>query len=475
MDLEARTLPHNLEAERSVFGAVMIENRMFHPAAAILSSPAYFFRDAHRRIWKSILQLDEQNEPIDLVSVKAQLDRNGDLEECGGPAYVASLVDGVPRSTNIAYYAGIVKDKAALRSLIKACAEISATAFDADRPSREILRFGEQKLFELSAGHIPSKMRDLRSGVKKLYQEIEVRQASRGAITGLETGFEEINKHTLGWQPGNLIFIGARPSIGKTTFALNSAVAAARAGKTIAYFSMEMTREELEFRILSQISEVGLTRILHGALGGGDGPNGDHAKIARAMEIMAGLPLYIDDQPARTFFDIRSTLRQLAAEHGLDGAWIDYAQLLKGSLEHRGATRNEQLTDISNRLKALCGELRIPIGVLSQIARRSLHQPDPRPKISDLKDCGAFEQDADVVGLLHRRKHEEDGPTEFIFGKVRNGAPGSYVITLVGDVVTFIDGGTMPAPEPKPAAKGKKIDGKVRPPALPIPGREDND
>lgn len=471
---QPREMPHNLDAERAVFGGVMIDNRTFHVAASILPEAGYFYRDAHRRIWRAMIQLDEQNRPIEIVTVKDQLERNNDIEDVG-IAYVASLVDGVPSSTNVKHYAEIVKDKAALRSLVRATAEIAGAAFDADRPATEILRFGEQRLFELANGHIPSKMQNLKGGVKKLNEELAFRMENKGAVTGVDTGFVDLNRHTLGWQRGNLIFIGARPSIGKTTFAINSAVAAARLGKKIAYFSMEMTREELEFRILSSLSGVGLTRILNGALGGGDAsrPGSDFDKIGRAMEEMAELPLYIDDQPARTFMDIRSTLRQLEAEEGLDGAWIDYAQLFRGSLGPR-ATRNEQLTDISNNLKALSRELRIPIAVLSQIARRSLHTPDPRPKISDLKDCGAFEQDADMVGLLHRRKHEEDGPTEFIIAKLRNGAPGSYVLTLVGDVVTFIDGGSMPTPEPRNVTPGKKIAGRVRPPALPIAGREDD-
>jgi replicative DNA helicase len=467
---EPRMMPHNLEAERSVFGAVMIENKAFHVALAVLPDAKLFYRDAHRRIWRAMIQLDEQNRPIELVTMKDQLEANGDLEEVGGAAYLASLVDGIPHSTNVKHYAEIVKDKAALRALVRMTAEIAIDALDADRSAAEILRAAEGKLFALANGHIPSQLQDLKAGVKKLNAELAFRMENKGAVTGIDTGFQEINRHTLGWQRGNLIFIGARPSIGKTTFALNCAVAAAKAGKKVAYFSMEMTREELEFRILSNLSGVGLTRILNGALGGSD-----FGKIAHAMDEMAELPLYIDDQPARTDMDIRSTCRQLQAEHGLDEAVIDYAQLFKGSLGPR-ATRNEQLTSISNNLKALSRELRVPIIVLSQIARRSLHTPDPRPKISDLKDCGAFEQDADVVALLHRRKHEEDGPTEIILAKVRNGAPGSYVITLIGDTVQFIDGGTMPVAEPRNVTPGKKIAGKVRPPALPMrDDGEDND
>lgn len=471
-----RTMPHNLEAERSIFGGVMIENKVFPQVAAILPTPLYFFRDAHRRIWRAMIQLDEQGQPIEIVTLKEQLDKNNDLEECGGPAYIASLVDGVPRSTNVVYYAEIVKDKASLRGLVKACAEIAATALDADRPAPEILRFGEQRIFALSRGHIPSKARPVREGVSRLYKELEFRQANRGRITGVASGFEEIDRHTLGWQPGNLIFIGARPSIGKTTFALNAAIAAAKAGRRILYFSMEMTREELEFRILSQLSGVALTRILHGGLGGNpESPNSDFAKINLAMEEMAelGERLWIDDQSGRTWGDIRSTCRLVQAEIGLDGAVIDYVQLMKGALDRRGATRNEELTDASNNLKETAKELRLAMMVLSQIRRYDPSKPDRRPKSSDLKDCGAFEQDADIVGLLHRAKHGEDGPTEFIIDKMRNGAVGSYVLTLVGDIVTFIDGGVMPAPEPRNVTPRGKKPGKARPPALPM-SREDS-
>lgn len=469
---QQRTLPHNLEAERSVFGAVMIQNEVFPAALAILPDPSGFFRDAHRRIWRAMIQLDEDGRPIDLVTLRENLEQRGDLEECGGPAYLASLVDGVPRSTNIQYYADIVRDKAALRRLIFALNESLGEAYEAAGPADDVLRHTEQKVFELASGHVPSKA--TRIGVANLYKELEFRQANRGRITGVASGFEEIDRHTLGWQPGNVIFIGARPSIGKTTFALNAAVAAAKAGKRICYFSMEMTKEELEFRILSQLSGVALTRILHGGLGGvPEKPSSDFAKINQAMEEMSELPLFIDDRAGRTWIDVRAQIRQLQADEGCDGAVIDYVQLMKGALDRRGATRNEELTDASNKLKETAKELLVPLMVLSQIRRADPSKPDRRPKSSDLKDCGAFEQDADIVGLLHRTKHQEDGPTEFIIDKMRNGAPGSYVLTLVGDIVTFIDGGVMPTPEPKTAAAKKAKPGKVKPPVLPTMSRED--
>jgi len=465
---QQRTLPHNLEAERSIFGAVMIENSVFPLVLGILPDSTYFFRDAHRRIWKALIQLDEDGQPLDLVTLKEKLEQLGDLEECGGPVYLASLVDGVPRSTNVNHYAEIVKDKAALRRLIFTSNEILGEAYEAAAPARDVLRHAERKLFALVNGHVPSKLK--RVAVANLYKELEFRQANRGKITGVATGFQEIDAKTLGWQPGNLIFIGARPSIGKTTFALNATVVAAKAGRRMCYFSMEMTREELLFRILSQLSGVPLTRILHGACGGSD-----FGKITNAMEEMSTLELFIDDQPKRTWVDIRAAIRQQQAAEGCDGAVIDYVQLMGGALETRNATRNDQLTDASNNLKESAKELAIPIIVLSQMRRPDPSKPDRRPKMSEMKDCGAFEQDADIVGLLHRAKHQEDGPTEFILDKGRNIGTGSYVLTLVGDVVTFIDGGVMPTPEPRAVAPGKKIAGKVRPPALPIGQREDDD
>jgi replicative DNA helicase len=447
---QQRTLPHNLEAERSVLGGILIENSAFHVAAAVIR-PRHFFRDAHRRIFQAMWNLAEINSEIDLVTVKAELEKKAELEECGGPAYIGALVDGVPRSTNVFYYAEIVKDCATLRDLIFSSNKILGRAYEHDAGATEIVSWAEQQIFDLAYGHAESKLVDLRGSMSVLMEDLEFREKHRGQVTGIETGFESINKQTLGWQRGNLIFIGARPSIGKTTFVVNSAVAAARAGHRGAMFSMEMKRKQLEYRMLSSISGVPLRRMLAGETAGSD-----HGKMSDAFEVMHDLPIHIDDRRARTVWDIRSACRRLKAEKGLDFVIIDYVQLMRGTLERRNASRNEELTDISNRFQALAGELDVPMIVLSQLARRSVDRPDPRPKMSDLKDCGAFEQDADDVVLLHRRNHREGGVTNVIFEKQRTGPTGTVNITLDRDIVTFTDGGEEPPPEPKPPADPSK-------------------
>jgi replicative DNA helicase len=453
-----RTLPHNLEAERSVLGSILINNATFHGAAAIIR-PEHFFRKAHRDIFQAIWNLADVNNEIDIVTIKAELERMGLLEDCGGPAYISSLVDGVPHSSSCVSYAEIVKDMATKCSLIKTATKIVGRAYDDDDDAAHVVTWAEQQVFDLAHGHLESNLVDLRGSGSVLMKDLEFRQLHRGQVTGVETGFQSINDLTHGWQPGDLVFIGARPSIGKTTFVMNSVVAAARAGKRIAVFSMEMKRKQLEYRILSSLSGVPLSRMLAGALGGGDSDGSDFARIAAAMEIMRDLPIYIDDRPGRTVWDIRSACRQLKADEGIDEAVVDYAQLMKGTIERKGASRNDELTDISNRFKALAGELEIPFLVLSQLARRSMDRPDPRPKMSDLKDCGAFEQDADIVALLHRKNHREGGVTNVIFEKQRNGPTGTVNITLDRDIVTFTDGGEEPPPEPKPdkPAKPKKL------------------
>lgn len=444
-----RTLPHNLEAERSVLGGILIDNATFHTAAAVIR-PRHFFRDAHRRIFQAVWNLADANSEIDLVTVKAELEKKSELDECGGPAYISALVDGVPRSTNVFYYAEIVKDCATLRDLIFETNKIIGRAYEHDANAHEIVTWAEQKMFDVANGHVESNLVDLRGSAGSLMHDLEFRAQNRGKVTGVETGFDSINKQTLGWQRGNLIFIGARPSIGKTTFVVNSAVAAARAGHRGAMFSMEMKRKQLEYRIMSSLSGVPLRRMLAGEAAGSD-----HAKIADAFEIMHDLPIFIDDRRARTVWDIRSACRRMKAEKGLDFVIIDYVQLMRGTLERKNASRNEELTDISNRFQALAGELDVPMLVLSQLARRSVDRPDPRPKMSDLKDCGAFEQDADDVVLLHRRNHREGGVTNVIFEKQRNGPTGTLNITLDRDIVTFTDGGEEPPPEPKPEGEAK--------------------
>lgn len=308
-------------------------------------------------------------------------------------------------------------------------------------------------------------MQSLRTSAPALYTDLEWRVAHKGELTGIDTGYPSINELTLGWQHGDLIVIGARPSIGKTTFVLNSAVHAATAGKRVAVFSLEMRRIQLEYRIVAQLSQIPLSRILGGHIGDVDYPH-----ISHALGLMAELPLEIDDRSGQNFWDVRGACRRLKAEGGLDAVIVDYVQLMPGSLERRGATRNEEITDISRRFKVLADELEVPIILLSQLTRENEKRTDPRPKLSDLRESGALEQDADIVAFLHRKNHREGGVTNFIIEKQRNGPTGTVNLTLVRDVTTFLDGGEEPVepkPEPEPTKKRERTYADKKAPRLP--------
>lgn len=452
-----RTLPVNLDAERAVLGAILIDNLAVHQVAGALV-PAAFFRASHRTIYAALLSLVDANQVADLVTLTEALETSGDLDEVGGPAYVASLVDGVPRAMNIAAYAAVVREKALLRSLIFTANTVLGQAYEAEQPPSEILRGAEQQFFELLHGHVDGRMIGLGTGLPALTKDLAWRVKHRGELTGITTGFESIDRHTSGWQAADLIVIAARPSIGKTTFVTNGVVAACRAGKRVAMFSLEMRRRQLEWRILSGLANVPLMRIRAGEIGGSD-----YQKIAAAQEIMFDLPLWIDDTAGRTAWDIRSACRRFKAEGGLDLVVIDYVQLMAGSLDRRGASRNDEVTDISRRLKHLADELSVPILLLSQQNRANDKRPDPRPKLSDLRESGALEQDADVVGFLHRKNHREGGLTYFILEKERNGPTGTLKLTLDRDIVLFSDAPNEPEPEP---AKAKEKPAKVKPPTL---------
>lgn len=445
---DERTLPHNLEAERSVLGAILVHNAAFELAARVVK-PADFYRDAHRRIFAAMSHLiDERRIEVDFVTLKEELVRLGELDEVGGPAYVSSLADGVPRATNVAYYAGIVKEKATLRELIYAANKILKSAYEAEDPPEELLRTADRLIIDVVSGHGTGRLEAVRDSIPQIFKDLEHRIEHRGELLGITTGFDGVNLETLGWQNGDLIIIAARPSIGKTTFVVNSLVAAAEAGKRTLLFSLEMRKKQLHNRLLSHLSGVDLSRIVTGAVG-----SSDYSKISAALDRMHALDLHIDDRSGQTYWDIRAQCRRLKAEHGLDLVAIDYVQLMAGSLERKGANRNEEVTDISRRLKVLADELGIPILLLSQLSRAGSKRSDPRPQLSDLRESGSLEQDADVVAFLHRKNHKEGGYTEFILEKQRNGPTGTLALTFEKETSTFRDGGEPP-PAPERKRKG---------------------
>lgn len=427
-----RALPSNLEAERSVLGAVLIHNAAFELLAGLLK-PEHFYRNAHQRIFKAMIGvLDVRKSELDFVTLIEELKRTGELEEVGGPAYVSALTDGLPHSTNVAHYGDIVREKAMLRGIIQTSSKILSAAYDAEQTPAEILKDADRMFLDLEVTADRRGFVSMRASVSELFNDLEQRVEKKGQLWGIDTGFKSINAETMGWQRGDLIVIAARPSIGKTAFALNSALAAARNGQHVAIFSLEMRRGQLDYRMLSTLSNVPTRKIMSGYLA-----DSEFASISDALGAYSDLPIFINDRASQTIGDIRMACRRLKNEKQLDLVMIDYVQLIPGTLDRRGVTRNEEITDISKRTKALAGELGVPVFLISQLKRTGGN----RPTLEDLRESGSLEQDADMVCFLHRKNHKEGGLTNFIIEKARNGPTGTVNLSLDRDITTFTDAG----------------------------------
>jgi replicative DNA helicase len=432
-----RTLPHNLEAERSVLGAILVHNDAFNTAAQVIDGRD-FYRDAHRRIFERMIALSERGEAIDFITLKEELSRGGELEEVGGPAYVASLVDGVPRATNVEYYARIVKEKATLRNLIYAANKILTNAYEADQESDLILDEAESSIFavaddRLKAGFVP--MREL---VNESFPKIEQLFEHKRLVTGVPTGFVDLDEMTRGLQPGDLVIIAARPSMGKTSLVLNIAQhVAVQDGHNVGFFSLEMSKESLFIRLLTAEAQIDSHRLMSGHIA-----ERDYSRISHALEKLSGMRMFIDDTANVGVLEMRAKSRRLQAEHGLTLIVIDYIQLM--SARGRYENRTLELASISRSLKGLAKELSVPIVVLSQLSRAPESRSDHRPQLSDLRESGALEQDADVVILIYRDdayNREPDNPNagtaELIVAKQRNGPTGVVRLAFMHSQTRF--------------------------------------
>lgn len=449
-DPDGVVLPHNLEAEKATLGAALLYSAAADYVVDHLT-PDDYFRRVHAKLFSTVRDLRQKGVEVDFLTVKEALSRTGALDDIGGPSYLSALADGVPKSSNVEHYCGVLRDLHARRSLFnfadQTCNYVAAGAYS----SVELLHDADRRLMEIQAGHLEGRARSLRDTSQALLSAIEWKVAHRGELLGLDTGFPSVNEVCQGWQAGDLTVIGARPSIGKTTFLLNTVIAVARAllaagrESAVLLFSFEMTRQQLEFRILSMLSGVVLTRIISGTI-----MEHEWKPLSDAVSLMADLPIVVDDTSGLSRWQIRSTARRVKAERGLALVGVDYVQLIPGSLDRRGATRTEELTDVSRGLKELAKELDVPILLLSQLSRPSRFDgKDPVPKLTDLRDCGALEQDADNVAFLHRQDHRAGGPTAFLLKKQRNGPTGSMMLSLERDTVTFTDlpeGELTPAP-----------------------------
>jgi replicative DNA helicase len=433
-----RTLPHNLEAEQSVLGAILVHNDAFNEAVQVIDAQD-FYRDAHRRIFNGMVALNERHQAIDFVTLKEELSRGGDLDEVGGPAYVASLADGVPRATNVEYYARIVKEKSTLRNLIYAANKILTNAYEAEQESDLILDEAESAIFSvaddrLKAGFVP--MRDL---VKESFPKIELLFEQQRLISGVPTGFVDLDSMTRGFQPGDLIIIAARPSMGKTSLALNIAqYVALQPEHTVGVFSLEMSKESLFLRLLTSEAQIDSHRLMSGAIG-----QKDYSRISHALETLSAMRLHIDDSASLGVLEMRAKARRLQSEQkGLSLLVIDYIQLMSG--RGRFENRTLELASISRSMKGLAKELNVPVVILSQLSRAPEARADHRPQLSDLRESGALEQDADVVLLLYREdaynrdpNHPDAGTAEVIVGKQRNGPTGVVRLAFLREQTRF--------------------------------------
>jgi replicative DNA helicase len=430
-----RALPHNLEAERTVLGAILIENEAFHNAAEILTEQD-FYREAHRKIFQRMASLSERGDAIDLVTLKEEMTRAGDLDSAGGVAYLSSLVEGIPRATNVPYYSRIVKDKAVLRNLISAANRITQACLQQPEETQTVLDEAERSIFEIAEDAVRVGFEPVGQIVKKTFKSIDELSEKRELVTGIPTGFVELDELTSGLQPTDLIIVAARPAMGKTSLCMNIAQhAGVKAGKSVGVFSLEMSKEQLVLRMLCGESRVDMHKLRSGFLS-----EKDWAKLVQGVADLSQAKVFIDDTPAITVMEMRAKARRLKLEFGLDLLIVDYLQLMQG--RGRFENRTQELSTISRSLKALAKELNVPIIALSQLSRAPESRGDHRPLLSDLRESGALEQDADVVLFIYREEQYNQTPdnrgiAELIIGKQRNGPTGVVKMAFIKEYTRF--------------------------------------
>jgi len=436
-----RIPPQNLEAEISVLGAVLQDPGALLKAMEVLR-PEDFYKEAHRKIFRGCVDLFERNEPVDLVTLANELMRRKQLDEVGGASQLSALVDAVPTAANVAYHARVVKDKAVLNALIEKATAVVSKAYADSEDTDQLLDWAEQQIFEISQDKISRTFAPVKSILKGTFQLIEKLYDRKSHVTGVPTGFADFDRLTSGLQAAELIVVAGRPSMGKTSFCLNVAQQAAiRESIAVAIFSLEMSKEQLVQRMLCSEASVDSHRLRTGYLSDTDWP-----KLTTAAGRLSEAPIYIDDTPGISLLEMRAKARRLKAERGLGLVIIDYLQLVSGRA--RAENRQQEISEISRGLKAMAKDLNVPVVALSQLSRAVESRDPPRPQLSDLRESGAIEQDADVVTFLYRpafyrkRKGEEtdepeDNTTEIIIGKQRNGPTDTVYLTFLREYTRF--------------------------------------
>ena len=429
-----RSLPSSVDAERSVLGSVLLDNRLCNQAMEVLR-PDDFYLDSHRKIYEKMIALSEQGRPIDPITLGEELRRVGEFEQVGGGSYVAGLIDTIPRLENIEQYTKIVKDKATLRRLIATSNQIIASCFEQEQDTSQIIDQAEKQIFAIAEDRMREGFTDVGTIAHKRLEEIEAMAGRAEMITGVPTGFTDLDKMTAGLQRSDLVVIAARPSMGKTSLALNIAQYAARSGYTVGVFSLEMSAQQLVSRLLCSEAHVDAHRFRTGYLN-----REEWARLADGLHRLSESRIFIDDSPGITVLEMRAKARRLKQEHGLDMLLVDYLQLVQGRGRFDG--RTNEVSQISRDLKMLAKELNVPLIALSQLSRAPETRTDHRPQLSDLRESGSIEQDSDVVAFIYREEmygatDENQGVAELIIGKQRNGPTGVVRLAFLREFTRF--------------------------------------
>jgi len=430
-----RSMPHNLEAEQSVLGSMIIDKTSIAQSAEVLQA-SDFYKDAHQVIFNAIMDLYQKDTAVDLITLTEHLQSKERLEDAGGITYISQVCTSVISTANLQSYIKIVKDKSTLRKLIRASTDIIEQSYNKQDDVASVVDIAEKKIFDIGSNRDTSEFEAMNTVLERGFLEIERLFNNKGGVTGVPSGFPELDSKTSGFQRGDMVLIAARPSMGKTTFALNLAeYAALREGKSVAVFSLEMSKEQLAYKLLCSQANVDMLKLRTGNL-----EDKDWESIAKASGPLSTARIFIDDTAGISVMEMRSKCRKLKIEHGIDLILIDYLQLMSGSRGNE--SRQQEVSEISRSIKALAKEMQCPVIALSQLSRAPEQRTDHRPMLSDLRESGSIEQDADLVMFLYRDEYynketEEKNVAECIIAKQRNGPTGTVKLAWLGQYSKF--------------------------------------
>ncbi|ATY86300.1 replicative DNA helicase [Kyrpidia spormannii] len=435
--MQDRVPPQSVEAEQAVLGAALLDGAAFHLALERLT-PEDFYRSAHQKIFRAMAEVSSHGDPVDLVTVTARLQDAGQLDECGGASYLAELAHIVPATGNVEHYIDLVHDKSVLRQLIRTATQIAAKGYEPAEDVAGLLDEAEQRIFEITQSRVVRGFIPIRDILEQAFERIEYLYANKGQVTGVPSGFPDLDRLTSGFQKSDLIIVAARPSVGKTAFALNIAQnVGVRYGLPVAILSLEMSKEQLVQRMLSAEANLDAHKLRTGFLDEQDWP-----KLTMAVANLSEAPIYVDDTPGITIAEMRSKCRRLKAERGLGLIVVDYLQLMQG--RGRADNRQQEISEISRGLKALARELEVPVIALSQLSRSVEQRQDKRPLLSDIRESGSIEQDADLVAFLYREDYydpdtDRKNVIEVIIAKQRNGPTGKVEMVFLKNFNKFVN------------------------------------